>query len=903
MSEGRAMLEIMVGAALARERLPSQERIRQLIEEVRGLPTCSTVDADEAESIAREFEHRVGVRMGNGAVITAADYQEWLPGARSEIEPYFWDRHQRLFAEHQFSNEVIGSIDNDTDLILGRLENPRKEGSWKRRGMVLGYVQSGKTQNYTALMCKAADAGYKIIIVIAGLHNNLRNQTQTRIDQGFVGKDSSRMLVKGQDIFVGVGNYDNSRSPVTFTNRVRDFNKDTATVLGLSLRHLREPAVFVVKKNATTLKYLIEWLKEHNTSPSMNQIESPMLLIDDEADNASINVKHSKDEISRINGQIRELLQIFSKNCYVGYTATPFANIFIDPDTDDEMKGHDLFPSHFIVSLDAPSNYFGPEKVFLTSESSERIINHIEDNDRFLPIKHTIDHQVTALPPSLIDAVRAFVVACAIRRARGQTAQHNSMLVNVSRFTRLQHQIKNLIQGKLSDIQSSVRINAGLSVEQATKDAEIGSLYCIWKSEYADTNVSWQEVQSQLHLASAPIGVVEVNAQSGGKLNYQDFEEDGLNVIAVGGFSLSRGLTLENLMVSYFLRNSIMYDTLMQMCRWFGYRPGFEDLCRVWMPEETEGWYHHIAVSIEELRNELRIMQSSGGTPEEFGLKVRNHEDTLIVTARNKLGSGEVQTINLSLAGQFKETATLLRDPASINANREAAKHLGQALDLESGLLESASLIPGQGKLIPNVPVRLITDFISRFKNHSLSPLTEGDPVRRYIDVRATSELEFWDLLIAGPNEPGPNKLSDQTLGIEINCGERTIGVLSTDDKLLIGNNRRIATGGIGRVGLTDEQIRLAEEDFGIERAHKPDHIYSYKRERPLFIIYMLGITNKRGGDLIYPEPIVAWGYILPKKTSIEEKPYSVVTNAVWRRVMFGEGNEEEEEEMRGDDE
>ena len=265
--------------------------------------------------------------------------------------------------------------------------------------MVVGHVQSGKTANYAGLICKAADAGYKLIVVIAGVHNNLRSQTQRRIDEGFVGRDSARLLSRQDDMLVGVGRFEDTRRPVTFTNTIRDFNKATASSVGIPIQNLTEPAVFVIKKNSHTLRNLLEWLREHSSRRGKERIDEPMLLIDDEADNASINIRHGAGEVSRINGQIRELLRMFDKSCYVGYTATPFANIFIDPDTDDEMCGEDLFPRSFIVSLDPPSNYFGATAVFL--QGQDQFLRHIEDNEDILPIRHRIDLVLPCHPPIL----------------------------------------------------------------------------------------------------------------------------------------------------------------------------------------------------------------------------------------------------------------------------------------------------------------------------------------------------------------------------------------------------------------------------------------------------------------------------------------------------------------------
>ena len=734
-------LEIMVEGLLARE-LPTQSRIREVIAEAR--PACPGVTDSEAEDLALEFETVHGVRMTDGAALQDPEFEPWLDGARSDIDFYYWNRYRRLMAEKGLSGQVLGGLGNVTDRILGLLENPEKPGMWDRRGMVMGHVQSGKTANYIGVVTKAADAGYRVIIIIAGLQNKLRDQTQRRVDEGFIGFSStagSRRQPLKQKV-LGVGRYDSRHRPSAFTTSHRDFHKGIAESLNVPLQNLSQPAVFVIKKNPSTLRNLIGWLKTHNALLGTDTIQEPMLLIDDEADNASINIKHRMDEISRINGQIRELLDLFERSNYVGYTATPFANIFIDPDSEDQMAGHDLFPRDFIVSLDPPTNYFGATRVF--RDSADTVLRVLDDYEDLLPTSHKIDHAVAGLPASLQDAVRVFVLARAIRLARGQERAHNSMLVNVSRFVAVQQQVRNEIQSFVDRIAASVRINGARPFNEALEDPEIAELNRVYKEHYDGVcRDSWAQVQVQLHASVSAVSIVEINSRAAGSLDYAEHEASGLNVIAVGGLSLSRGLTLEGLTVSYFLRRSMMYDTLFQMGRWFGYRDGYDDLCRVWMPEEAQGWYDHIAESIDELRDELARMQSANATPRDFGLKVRSHPDTLAVTARNKMGSGQHHTVLIGLANQFVETAILHRDERTLLANLGAAVRLADAMRAEDRAPENGEVVNG-GRLVRGVPVDLVDAFLGAFRNHPGSPATESDPVRRYIGLRAKSELSRW---------------------------------------------------------------------------------------------------------------------------------------------------------------
>ena len=890
-------LRIMVEGLLALES-PTQSRIREVIAETRR--ACPGVTDAEAEDLALEFEAIHGVRMTDGASLQDPEFEPWLDAARSGIDFYYWKRYRRLMAEKGLSGQVLGGLSNVTDRILGLLENPEKPRRWDRRGMVMGHVQSGKTANYIGVVTKAADAGYRVIIIIAGLQNRLRNQTQRRVDEGFVGFSSTAGLRRQllRQTILGVGRYDSRYRPSAFTTAHRDFHKGIAESLNVPLQNLRQPAVFVIKKNPSTLRNLIDWLKAHNAQLGADTITEPMLLIDDEADNASINIKHRVDEVSRINGQIRELLNLFDRSNYVGYTATPFANIFIDPDSEDQMVGHDLFPRDFIVSLDPPTNYFGAARVF--RDSTDKVLRDVDDHDDLLPTSHQIDHIVTGLPESLEEAVRVFVLARAIRLARGQDRSHNSMLVNVSRFVAVQQQVRNEIQDLVDRISSSVRINGARPVEEALDDPELDELHHVYREHYdAVCGQSWSEVQQHLHEGVSAIGVVEINSRAAGSLEYSEHEASGLNVIAVGGLSLSRGLTLEGLTVSYFLRRSMMYDTLFQMGRWFGYRDGYDDLCRVWMPEEAQGWYDHVAESIDELRDELTRMQSANATPRDFGLKVRSHPDTLVVTARNKMGSGKPHTVLIGLANRFVETAILYRDDVTLAANLRAAVRLADEMRAAGRAPEHGESLSG-GRLVPDVGVELVDAFLGAFRNHPGSPATESDPVRRYIDLRSDDELSKWDVLFAGVRRQTDRSLVDHRLGFPLVCQRRAAGKRSDRSTLMVTNKQRVSTRGITKVGLTETQAQDAEHEYDASRTSSsdgttnyPDWIYGKVRSKPLLVIHLLAI-GKEGEDLSQNTPVAAWSVSFPG-TKLDETKVEYVVNTTWYQEHYGEDDSDDD--------
>ena len=795
----------------------SQKAIRESITTLR--PAFPRVTDDQAEALALEIERKRGVLL-LPARILALPFTPWLDSRTGQIDWHYWGRYRRLLLhQKRFGPHVVAEIDKDTNRIVGHLEDPRKPGGWDRRGMVMGHVQSGKTGNYIGVATKAADAGYRVVIIMAGVHNKLRNQTQQRVDEGFVGYDTGAGIGPSGRIPVGVGKDDSSRQPTTFTNTISDFKRSVAEQVRVPIKNLREPVVLVIKKNAHTLRNLIEWLKTHNAHHLHSAtIEEPMLLIDDEADNASINIRHHMEEVSTINGLIRELLTLFDRSAYVGYTATPFANIFIDPSSADTMVDDDLFPRDFIVSLNAASNYFGAATVF--GPNGVDVVREVDDHRDTLPMSHKQDHRVTELPPSLYSAVRTFLLVKAIRMAQGQVGVHNSMLVNVSRFVAVQRQVRNAIHAFLASVQASVRVHGALPGDEAARDQQLAELRNTFGEQFSGRcGVEWEDVRKRLLDAVETVQVVEINGQSPDSLRYADYAESGWTVIAVGGFSLSRGLTLEGLSVSYVLRRSMMYDTLFQMGRWFGYRDDYEKLCRVWMPEEARGWYEHIAQSIEELREELVRMESAGATPREFGLKVRSHPDALVVTARNKMGSGRKQRVKISLANSFIETTVLYRDPESSRVNLAAVERLADwCHHYGGGVIEATGA--ASGGLASNVPVGLVDDFLLAFKNHPGSLKSQAEPVRRYIRGRGR-EMAQWDVLFAGVGKAGTRSLVWQLPGHRVVCQRRERVRIEAKGRVVsFAAKRRVATRGIEQVGLSRSKRRGAEAAYrGREKA------------------------------------------------------------------------------------
>lgn len=897
--------------ALFNQPRKTEEELRSLIAAL-AAPVAPDLSPDELEQVAREIEAKQGIKAGLGAVVDGDDFEPWLDDAKSRIDPFYWRRYQKLLLQNGLPRDVVTSTDKVTDKILGRLGDPEKQVQWDRRGMVVGHVQSGKTANYTGLICKAADAGYRLIIVIAGIHNNLRNQTQARIDEGFIGRDTGRTQERGNGSArnkVGVGHFDFTRTPVSLTNTIKDFNKETASTNTSEIDSYKVPVVLVIKKNHRTLGNLLDWLRDNSARGDLEMIDQPMLLIDDEADNASINTAYNKNLITKINGQIRDLLNMFHRSCYVGYTATPFANIFIDPDEDDEMFNEDLFPRDFIIGLDAPTNYFGPSKVFIDGMPEDVApvwLRYINDNEDILPVKHKIDHNLDVIPQSLLMALRAFVLSRTIRDLRGAQSSHCSMLVNASRFTAVQSKLRNRIHEALDRIKDSVRVNASLG-NAGLSDPELSELKKVWHSEYSCTEFEWEEVQAALLESIAAAKVVEVNSRAN-DLDYSHSGDRGQTVIAVGGFSLSRGLTLEGLTVTWFLRNTMMYDTLMQMGRWFGYRDGYEDLCRIWMPEDAIDWYAFIAEAAEELHDELKTMEKAKATPKMFGLAVRSHPASLLVTARNKMGASSKVVAKVGLSNQFIETAKVSIDPNDIAINKKNAR-----LFVDSVISLGRNVERNKwGYLWRDVPVREIDRFLVGWRNAEQSITTDTAPVRAYINTRVPEELADWDVLVTSKR----TGKEDNSLGLPVIPAERsvTLGEPRLHYMAFSGKGMRLASRGIEKAGLTEAEVIEAEEAYlenNKDKAEKgrinfPDHIYRKVRKKGLFILHL--VIPKMPDDekellnqiCVPGEVVVGWGMSLPRSLHAEETVEYVV-NAVRYKELFGDEDDDEDQESDDD--
>jgi hypothetical protein len=866
------------------------------------------------------------------------NHVNWLNEDRKK-DWLYWNSYERLLSEG-LDDDAISDMDDSSNKILEQLEDPKREGSWDRRGLVVGHVQSGKTGNYTAVIAKAADAGYKIIIVLAGLHNNLRSQTQLRIEEGFVGYTTGIEGVTGE--IVGVGNLrDNTISPNSGTNSSEkgDFNIAKAnSISGISPE--TKPWVFVIKKNKSVLEHLLNWItkrvadsKDEETGRKI-VTKLPLLVIDDEADNASIDTKEQalgcdgvvdeEHSPTAINSLIREILHSFSRKAYIGYTATPFANVFIHNHSKTKKEGRDLFPSAFIVNLMAHSNYVGPSTIF-SDEGQRLFIRDVNDFvDRkdnkqvgWIPNKHKSQHfplykNEDVIPPSLREAINSFFISCSVRYLRGDKNAHWSMLVHVTRFNDVQGHIVDQINKYLKLIKQKIKWGG--------KDEFLSELRQIWdedfcfvtstllpkddiekysknrKKYYISDLPEWSEIEGVVESVINDIKVMTINGKAKDALAYKENEELGLKVIAVGGDKLSRGLTLEGLSTSYFLRASKMYDTLMQMGRWFGYRTRYFDLCRLYTTSDLTDWFSKISEANDELREEFELMANEGMKPFEFGLKVQSHPG-LLITSPLKMRTAT--TLKLSFSGSISETVVFSNSPVDVSTNMSAFTRLLEDIDnnkIVSPRFECDNTNMN-GLLYKKVNPSHVIDFLSSYVTHSDSYRANSDLLASFIgNMNKAEELTDWTVAVFS----GSNKNSVVSFGGEDFFATHRSPGLGTDSyKKTIG---RLLDPKHELIDVTSDQykdaLKLTQDNY---KAGKTRHknlpivpsnslvrfikgkggaLSSPRPESGLLMLYLLEIRES-DDKAVAGNTVPAFGISFPNSESGIKVPYAV--NNVWK--------------------
>lgn len=811
----------------------SRENIAKIVEldaPIFGLATRQTINGDQVESATRLLWTVFVTEQGPALVLQDEENARpapWYVGDRRQ-PGHFMQRYLSKLEEEGWPEESISQLRESTAKILESMDDPQRPGSWDWRGLVVGDVQSGKTASYAGVVNRAADAGYRIIIVLAGMHKILRLQTQKRFDQDVLGYDTNPKTrqINQPMRAIGVGTFAQLLvDSLTMADLNGDFSQRVADQTTFSPDS--KPCLFIVKKNATVLKHLNNWIARL-PGPAKS---APVLVIDDEADQASVDTGDQPlledgtfDEDydpKRVNGEVRKLLMKFDRRVYVGYTATPFANIFIHDERKAKAYGSDLFPSTFIVSLTPPDDYFGPAAVFGTNDDTDSgglpLVRPLDQTgENWIPDKHDKNlkprfNNQDVIPPSLERAIDAFLLTCAARAARAQKTEHNSMLVHVSRFVDVHIEVHRQVEKYLNETRAMI--------SNGDKDT-LQRLKLIWDNDYLPAtsavgatiygrnslHVTWDRVRAHLPDSSDKIQVITANGKTKSDIDYDSYKKTGFSVIAVGGDKLSRGLTLEGLSVSYFLRISRQYDSLLQMGRWFGYRRGFADLCRLYTTPDMEDWFRYVATAQKELRAQFFDMALTNATPKEFGLKVAVH-DILEVTAKNKQRHAELR--QSSYAGEGKVQTVMFRDKQTIGRNADVTDDFVRSLG--DGTDNPARPGPGsknaQGTLWNGVAGRDIAGYLRTLTFPPESLQVDGNKLADYIAdqlAMGPPELTDWTVFLA----------TGQEKDVEI-AGQRRNCILRTprkprdekappDDRFIIGT----------ALSPLDQAIDLTDDEF-----------------------------------------------------------------------------------------
>lgn len=677
----------------------------------------------------------MSVQIG-GPAIVAAGSESWYSGPSEGS--VFWPPLRSHFEQvEKWDADRLANLENASNVVVAH--TPRPDGQrYQSKGLVVGYVQSGKTTNFTSVIAKLADEDYKFVIVLSGIHNGLRKQTQARLDAQL--KELNR------------------EHWITLTDVDQDFIGYPASAVSI-LKSTKKVVLAVVKKNATVLERLLDWLSSAGARGALENLR--VLVIDDEADQASV-------ATGRISPLIRDLLARFPRHTYVGYTATPFANVFIDP------AAADLYPKDFILNLPRPEGYFGTEMIFgrdavegepaadggdasLPPDGFDMVRVVPEDDVALLRPASKADAVgfVPTMTPDLLEAVRWFWLATAARRARGD-GSHSTMLIHTS--------VKIDVQESFQAPLESLRVRAREAIERG--DAEfVEELRQLWRRETARVEAthwsgraqnSFEEVLAHLGQVLEEQRVVLDNYKSSDRL---DYSSGPVVAIAVGGNTLSRGLTLEGLVVSFFVRTASAYDTLLQMARWFGFRPGYEDLPRIWMTYKLERAFRHLATVEREMRDDIDQYQRQNLRPTDVAVRIRTHP-SLAITAK----MGAAAPAEVSYAGRRLQTRYFLREDADwLASNLRAASDLLQ--DVTSLEVEEADR--GSAVVYRDVPARLVVSFLRRYRVHEDSPDLDTQQLIRYIDGQRKGDqpaLETWSVAVV------------QSDGERVRLGDREYG-------------------------------------------------------------------------------------------------------------------------------
>ncbi|MFD4818844.1 Z1 domain-containing protein [Peribacillus butanolivorans] len=790
------------------------------------------LDLKDLESLSLEaYSKYDSINVRKAYSIRSNDNIHWFENAHPTYS-YFWPRYEKYLQEiKNWSRDTVETINDTTNDILKCIGNPKSTETFDKRGLVLGHVQSGKTANFTGLINKAFDVGYKLVIVLAGMHNDLRSQTQLRLEREVVGTVDRITGEKQGVALVKTG----GTQIETWTTVQEDISTNNA----IGIKNLDKPILLVVKKQKDVLPKLIDLLRN---SIKHSEMRPPVLIIDDEADQASVDASGKKtDDPSKINQLIRELLSLFNQKSYVGYTATPFANLLIKADANHTDVGRDLYPKDFVIALPKPDGYCGPEEYFNTTgyieDNKPMFIRHLSSEDIVILDKMRTKDDAelfTEVPKSMQETILAFLLSTAIRNLRGQIGEHNSMLIHTSRLTDVQNSMCGVIKGFYKKLSNDLIYNS--------KNEYITTLQELYENDFLEVQSSfdssqrfrvlaWEEIYKEIKAVAGKVEVMEINGESEDALEYDKYKENGLYVIAIGGNKLSRGLTLEGLTISYYYRGSSMYDTLMQMGRWFGFRNGYMDLCRIYTSKEIAENFEYLAGVMVELREEFEKIARDGATPEEYAIRMLTHEK-MTVTSPAKMGTAESP---ITYTGTMQQTRSFEKNKEFFRNNMEATVQFINSVEQEFKTTGKST----KYHIAKNVPSQVIIEFLKKYKTVSSARIVNSKKIADYIsDMNKKNLLEKFNIAVVDITKATLNSQKAIDNGItpwKVNLGELSI------ESAVIRSIDQDKSKGIGVVDLG--AIVAANQEFiDIENrtTDKKVNIELRANENPLLLVYPL---------------------------------------------------------------
>ena len=878
--------------------LPNREQIQSTLEAHLDLKKKTSdaigqpfpADKINVEKLTDKIATNLSIETETHSVVDLISTQhiEWMDRRRADIENgLHWQAYRKLQSS-KLSNFIVEELDNSTDKILSRIEDPLREGKWASRGLVVGDVQSGKTTNFLGVINKGLDAGYKIIIVLSGLHNNLRVQTQERFEEGVTGSNSKTDAVS---TFCGVAKFidDPQRlriEGITSRNDTGDFTR------------VKQPnstftkTFSINKKNVNTLTRLIKYIKSFIPEGQSTHRDLPLLLIDDEADHASVNTKKPDFDPSTINRLIKELLSLFDKNTYIGYTATPFANVLIDIE-----NTKDLFPRNFIMCLGRAENYIGPSHVFgeyededtskdgiidITKRKTEvdwfrnldNPLTYDSDWQDFLPNKHTKDFNLGDLPLSLKEAIYSFLVGVSIRNLRGDEYEHKTMLIHITRFQNVQRQAVELVDAFVDDVYADLRMEQ-LNKE---KDSHIDHIKIVYKNDFQNSGVSWNQIEPTLKNSASLIKghVYGINGDFKDVID-EDKYPNGLTSIRIGGDKLSRGLTLPGLMTSYFLRTSRMYDTLMQMGRWFGYRDNYVDLCRIFTTGRLYNWYGHIANASEGLRARIEQMNTRVLAPTEYQQQIQSHPGMMLVTALNK--QYHAKKLSISFNNSSPQIYSFNLSESGVREHEENLELCGSFLGNISKI--SSPEISNFNTIFRKIPSKKIIEFTNSFNyDQEVVGIWNKKMIGNYIkEMNQINELTHWTVVLFS----NTTRAQDS----EVNVGKFLSRPLQRKNRMF--ENTMTITRSI--MNERSEYLDFTESEISdlktlIPIPNREDFRKARPKERGLLVIYMVDASvGEANMDFILPTCAISF----PNSENAKSTEFTV--NSV-------EGNQDLDDEL-----